>query len=98
MFDAGVRRCLLVVAAAALVAAGCGSAENEPSIAAAVEKTESAGSSRIEMSGTESQSGATIEFHAGAGARLPRGALSIVTQQGVEKKYQGISFVASPAR
>ena len=61
MFDAGVRRCLLVVAAAALVAVGCGSAENEPSIAAAVEKTESAGSSRIEMSGTESQSGSAIE-------------------------------------
>jgi hypothetical protein len=44
------------------------------------------------------RSGATIEFHAGAGARLPKGALSIVTQQGAEKKYQGISFVAPPSR
>lgn len=61
MFDADVRRRLLVVAAAALAAVGCGSAENEPNIAAAVGKTESAGSSRIELSGTETESGAAIE-------------------------------------
>lgn len=61
MFDAGVTRRLLAVGAATLFAIGCGSAENEPNLAAAVGKTESAGSSRIEMSGTESQSGASLE-------------------------------------
>jgi hypothetical protein len=72
LFDVGVRR-LLVVAAAGVLAVGCGSAENEPNLAAAVGKTEAAGSSRIEMSGTESQSGASLECRGEAdyaGARL----------------------------
>lgn len=36
--------------------------------------------------------GAHVEFHAGAGARVPRGALTIVTKQGTERKYHGVSF------
>jgi len=49
----------------------------------------------LDQSGqTRTKEGAAIEFHIGAGARVPRGALSIVTQQGVEKKYHGISFTA----
>jgi hypothetical protein len=43
---------------------------------------------------TTAKDGSRIEFHAGAGARVPRGALSVVTQHGEEKKYHGISFVA----
>lgn len=50
----------------------------------------------LDQSGqTATKEGAQIEFHAGAGARMPKGALSVVTQQGTEKKYHGISF--SPA-
>jgi hypothetical protein len=44
---------------------------------------------------TAAKDGAHIEFHTGAGARVPRGALSVVTQHGEEKKYHGISFVAT---
>lgn len=48
----------------------------------------------LDQSGqTTAKDGARIEFHAGAGARVPRGALSVVTQHGDEKKYHGISFV-----
>lgn len=47
----------------------------------------------LDQSGeTAIKGGDRIEFHAGAGARLPKGALSVVTQQGTEKKYHGISF------
>ena len=47
----------------------------------------------LDQSGeTETKNGQRIEFHAGAGARLPRGTLTIVTQQGHERKYHGISF------
>ena len=47
----------------------------------------------LDQSGeTTTKSGARIEFHAGAGARVPRGALTIVTQHGQERKYHGISF------
>jgi hypothetical protein len=38
-------RLLLAVAAIAIVGVGCGAAENDPNLAAAVEKTEAAGSS-----------------------------------------------------
>jgi hypothetical protein len=45
---------------------------------------------------TTTRAGARLEFHAGAGARLPAGSvLSVVTQQGVEKRYHGIAFTAS---
>jgi hypothetical protein len=51
----------------------------------------------LDQSGqTTAKDGARIEFHAGAGARVPRGALSVVTQRGEEKKYHGISFVTAP--
>jgi hypothetical protein len=49
----------------------------------------------VQSGQTTTRSGARIEFHAGAGARVPRGALSIVTQHGEEKKYHGISFVGT---
>jgi len=50
----------------------------------------------LDQSGqTTARDGAQIEFHAGAGARVPRGALSVVTQHGEEKKYHGISFAAA---
>lgn len=50
----------------------------------------------LDQSGqTTAKDGAQIEFHAGAGAKVPRGALSVVTQHGEEKKYHGISFVSA---
>ena len=49
----------------------------------------------LDQSGeTTAKDGARLEFHSGAGARVPRGALSVVTQHGAEKTYHGISFVA----
>jgi len=51
----------------------------------------------LDQSGeTATRDGARLEFHAGAGARTARNALSVVTQQGAEKTYNGISF--TPAR
>ncbi len=48
----------------------------------------------LDQSGqTTAKDGARIEFHSGAGARVPRGALSVVTQRGEEKKYHDVSFV-----
>lgn len=42
---------------------------------------------------SETKNGAQLEFHAGAGARLPASSvLSVVTQQGSEKKYHGVAF------
>lgn len=49
-----------MVAAVGVLAVGCGSAENDPNLAAAIGRTEAAGSSRIEMSGTDSQNGASL--------------------------------------
>jgi hypothetical protein len=46
---------------------------------------------------TTTKNGAQIEFHAGAGARLPaRELLSVVSQQGRELKYHGVAF-STPA-
>jgi hypothetical protein len=48
----------------------------------------------LDQSGeTQTREGAHIEFHAGAGARTPRGSLTIVTQQGAERKYHGVAFI-----
>lgn len=42
---------------------------------------------------TTTRDGSRLEFHAGAGAKLPAAKLlSVVTQQGTEKKYHGIAF------
>ena len=49
-----------MVAAVGVLAVGCGSAEHDPNLAAAAGKTEAAGSSRIEVSGTDSQNGASL--------------------------------------
>jgi len=47
----------------------------------------------LDQSGQDTtRDGARVEFHAGAGARTPRGALTIVTMQGAERKYHGVSF------
>jgi hypothetical protein len=46
-------RLLLAVAAIALVATGCGAAENDPTLAGAAAKTEGAGSSRFAIWGEE---------------------------------------------
>ena len=49
----------------------------------------------LDQSGeTTTKDGARLEFHSGSGARVPRGALTVVTQHGTEKTYHGISFVA----
>jgi hypothetical protein len=53
MFDATVRPILLAVVVTALLASGCGSADRDPNLAAAAAKTEGAGSSRFEVSGSQ---------------------------------------------
>jgi len=50
VFDASVRG-FLAVAALLTLAAGCGGAENEPSLAAAADRTEAAGSSALAVAG-----------------------------------------------
>lgn len=48
----------------------------------------------LDQSGQDTtKDGSRIEFHAGAGAKLAKGTLSIVTQHGTERKYHGISFI-----
>jgi hypothetical protein len=52
----------------------------------------------LDQSGeTTTKDGAHLEFHVGAGARVPRGALTVVTQHGAEKTYLGISFAGGGA-
>ena len=43
----------------------------------------------------QTKAGGRLEFHMGAGAKTPAGAMSIVTQNGTERKYHGISFVTT---
>jgi hypothetical protein len=57
VFDAAMTRLLLAVAALAILAAGCGAAENDPNLAAAAAKTEAQGSGRFAVEGTTSESG-----------------------------------------
>jgi hypothetical protein len=50
----------------------------------------------LDQSGQDTtKDGSRVEFHAGAGARIPRGALTVVTMQGAERKYHGVSFSRS---
>ena len=53
---------LLLAVAALVVVVGCGGVENEPNLAAAIEKTEAAGSSLFEVAATETEDGRTIEI------------------------------------
>ena len=55
-------RLLLAVAAIAIVGVGCGAAENDPNLAAAVEKTEAAGSSLIAVDAIETEDGKPVEI------------------------------------
>jgi hypothetical protein len=49
----------------------------------------------LDQSGeTAVRNGARLEFHASTGTRLARGTLSVVAQDGREKRYWGISFTA----
>jgi hypothetical protein len=41
---------------------------------------------------TTTKSGARVEFHASTGTKLRRGTLTIVTQNGQEKRYYALSF------
>jgi hypothetical protein len=55
-------RQLLGVFAAVVFVAGCGAAEDEPNLTAAIEKAEAAGSSLISIEGTAVEDSETIEF------------------------------------
>ncbi len=47
----------------------------------------------LDQSGeTTTRTGERIEFHASTGTKLARGAMTIVTQDGREKRYYAISF------
>ena len=54
-------RVLTAVVALAVISAGCGAAENEPNLAAAIDQTQAAGSSRFTISGTESGGSGKVE-------------------------------------
>jgi hypothetical protein len=52
----------------------------------------------LDQSGeTTTKSGYELAFHASTGTKLRRGALTVVTQAGHEKKYYGISFTPPTA-
>jgi hypothetical protein len=53
VFDVSMRLLLPALVAVVVLAAGCGGVENEPNLAAAIEKTEAAGSSRIAIDGVQ---------------------------------------------
>lgn len=55
-------RVLAVLAALAVIGAGCGAAENEPNLASAVDQTQAAGSSRFAISGTASDGSQKVEI------------------------------------
>lgn len=55
-------RMLLAVAAALAVVVGCGSAENDPNLAAAAQKTEDTGSSRFAVTGTMSEESEKLDI------------------------------------
>ncbi len=61
LFHAVVARALVVLALLGVIVAGCGAEENEPGLAAAVDRTQAAGSSRIALSGTESSPDEQVE-------------------------------------
>jgi len=53
---------LVLFAAVVVIAAGCGGVDNEPNLAAAIEKTEDAGSLRIEIAASDIEDGKPIEI------------------------------------
>src|SRR5688572_26863394 len=53
---------LVLALVAAVVIAGCGSADSDPNLAQAAAKTEGTGSSRIEITGTETEDGKTVDI------------------------------------
>jgi hypothetical protein len=65
-------RMLLAVAAAVLVATGCGAAANDPNLAAAAEKTEALGSGRFAGEGTVKQNGNASSYSCAGSADYDR--------------------------
>jgi len=81
----------LLLAVAALVAAvGCGGVENEPNLAAAIEKTEAAGSSLFEVAGTEKEDGRTIEIVCRGKADYERARLQMSCDYGRDGALEAI--------
>ncbi len=81
----------LLVAVAALVAVvGCGGVENEPNLAAAIEKTEAAGSSLFEVAGTEKEDGRTIEIVCRGKADYERARLQMSCDYGRDGALEAI--------
>jgi hypothetical protein len=65
-------RLLLAVAALALLAAGCGAAENDPNLASAAEKTEAQGSGRFVVDGAVEENGKTTSVTCSGSAEYVR--------------------------
>ena len=55
-------RVLAAFVALAVIGAGCGAADNEPNLAAAIDQTQATGSSRFAISGTESDGSEKVEI------------------------------------
>lgn len=75
---------LLAAAVVVLVATGCGSAENDPNLAAAIEKTERAGSSRLAIDAVEVDDGRKADIECLGEADYERERLEIRCDYGGE--------------
>lgn len=86
-----MKRPVLAAAVVVLVAAGCGGVENEPNLAAAAAKTVDTGSSRIEISGTESEDGNSTDIDCAGEANYETKRLSMTCDYGGQS---GMEIVA----
>jgi hypothetical protein len=82
VFDVSMRLLLPAVAAVVMLAVGCGGVENEPNLAAAIEKTEAAGSSRIAIDAVEIDGDERADFECRGQADYDRERLEISCDYG----------------
>jgi hypothetical protein len=93
LFDADMTRLLLAAAVVALGAAGCGSAENDPNLAAAIEKTEAAGSSLFAIEATSVENGKPVPITCSGKADYDRKRLQIACDyDGAADEYEMVAI------
>jgi len=92
VFDAGMTRLLLAVAAIAFVAVGCGAAENDPNLAAAADRTEATGSGRFEVNGAYEENGTPTSIACTGSADYERRRVTVsCTYEGV-REFEAIAI------
>lgn len=77
-------RVVVAIVALAVMGAGCGSADGDPNLAAAVDQTQAAGSLRFEISGTESDGNENVEVACTGGADYGANRVSLSCDYGPE--------------